>query len=75
MAAREAVAYETSKPPKTQITMDGLDFAAALDRCIERSGIKQLPAPKVIEARPVEQVSASVMKRPFPNYRNNFRRY
>jgi len=57
--------------------MDGSDFATALDRAIERSGVNKptpLPAPKVIEARPVEQVSAEELKRPFPAYRNNYTR-
>jgi hypothetical protein len=72
MAAREAVAYETSKPPKTQITMNGQTFAEALDRCIERSGVKPvpLPPPKVIEHEP--PVTPAEMKRPFTQYRRRF---
>jgi hypothetical protein len=74
--AIESLPYENPKLSATAIaTMDGQSFAEALDRCIERSGIKPLPPPKVIEAKAVEQVSAEVMKKPFSNYRNNFRRY
>src|SRR5215471_19280830 len=53
-AAIECLPFETPKLSATAVaTMDGLDFAAALDRCIERSGIKKptpLPPPKQIEA-------------------------
>jgi len=41
---------------------------------LSRSGIKPLPPPKVIEAT-VEQIPAETMKMPFPQYRNNFRRF
>jgi hypothetical protein len=73
--AIESLPYETPKLSATAIaTMDGQSFADALERCIERSGIKPLPPPKVIEAT-VEQIPAETMKKPFPQYRNNFRRY
>ena len=56
-------------------TMNGEDFTARLDRCIERSGKKPLPLPApVIEARPAE-IPAEKLKGPMPHYRNNFRRY
>src|SRR5262249_33162729 len=57
----EMLPYIAPKLSATAIaTLDGLDFAAALDRCIERSGIKKplpLPPPKVINGT-VEQISA-----------------
>src|SRR5215472_9783625 len=71
----EMLPYIAPKLSATAIaTMDGLDFAAALDRCIERSGVKPLPLPppKQIEAK-VEQVSAETMKKPFS--RLNYRRF
>jgi hypothetical protein len=70
----ELLPYYLSKRPTSHHF--NFNFAEQLEkelRCIERSGIKPLPAPKVIEAQPV-QVSASEMKRPFPTYRNNYRR-
>jgi len=71
-AAIECLPFENPKLSATAVaTMDGLDFAAALDRCIERSGIKKptpLPPPKQIEARP-EPVTAEEMKKPFQRYR------
>ena len=70
----ELLPYYLSKRPTSHHF--NLNFAEQLEkelRCIERSGITPLPAPKVIEAQPV-QVSASEMKRPFPTYRNNYRR-
>src|SRR5262249_48219123 len=71
----EMLPYIAPKLSATAIaSMDGQSFAEALDRCIERSGIKPLPPPKVIEAT-VEQIPAETMKKPFPQYRNNFRRY
>jgi hypothetical protein len=50
---------------------DGKSFAEMLDRCIERSKQQSLPAP-MIEHEPLP---ASELKRPFSNYRNNYRRY
>ena len=76
--AVEALVHEYPRVSAVAVThMDGSDFATALDRAIERSGVNKptpLPAPKVIEARPVEQVSAEELKRPFPAYRNNYTR-
>src|SRR5262249_18600845 len=76
--AVEALAHEYPRVSAVAVShMDGSDFATALERAIERSGVNKptpLPAPKVIEA-PMEQVSAEEMKRPFSNYRNNYRRY
>jgi hypothetical protein len=74
-AAIECLPFENPKVSAVAIShMDGQDFASALDRCIARSGIKPLPPPKVIEARPVEQLPAEELKGPMPHYRNNFRR-
>ena len=44
----------------------------ALERAIERSGIKPLPPPKVIEAK-AEQISASELKKPLA--RLSYRRF
>ena len=77
-AAIEAAPY---RHPKLAVTAHArFDFAAQLDKeiekCIARSRQPTpLSAPKVIEARPIEQVSAAEMKKPFSRYRNNFRRY
>ena len=69
-AAIESLPYETPKLSATAIaTMDGQTFAEALDRCIERSkGSPRLNGP-------VEDLSAEELKKPFPNYRNNYRRF
>ena len=72
----EMLPYIAPKLSATAIaSLNGEDFASALDRCIARSGIKPtpLPPPKVIEHEP--PVSAEEMKRPFSNYRNNYRRF
>ena len=74
--AVEALAHEYPRVSAVAVShMSGNDFASALERAIERSGVKPtpLPPPKVIAT--VEQVSAETMKKPFSNYRNNFRRY
>jgi hypothetical protein len=71
----ELLPYYLSKRPTSHHV--NFNFAEQLEkelRCIERSGIKPLPPPKVIEAR-VEQIPAETMKKPFPQYRNNFRRF
>ena len=69
--AIESLPYETPKLSATAIaTMNGEDFASALDRCIERS--KQ-PVPLLNS--PTEQLPAQELKGPFSNYRNNYRRY
>ena len=75
--AVEALQHEYPRVSAVAVTnMTGQQsFAEALERAIERSGIKTLPAPKVIEAQPVEQVGAEEMKKPFAQYRRNFRRY
>jgi hypothetical protein len=66
-AAIECLQFENPKVSAIAVTtMNGQDFASALDRCIERS--KKL-MPPMIEARPVEQVTAEEMKRPFSRYR------
>ena len=74
--AVEALAHEYPRVSAVAVTsMSGQSFAEALERAIERSGTKPLPAPKQIEAQSVEQISASELKRPFSNYRNHYRRY
>jgi hypothetical protein len=75
--AVEALQHEYPRVSAVAVTnMTGQQsFAEALERAIERSGIKPqpLPPPKVIEHEP--PVTAADMKRPFSRYRNNFRRY
>jgi hypothetical protein len=69
-AAIEAAPYRHPKLSVSAVaTMNGKSFAEALERAIERS--KQ-PTPKMIEHEPLP---ASELKRPFSNYRNNYRRY
>jgi hypothetical protein len=70
--AIEALPYETPKLSATAIaTMDGQSFAEALERAIARS-----KSPHVINALPAPpELPAEELKRPFPNYRNNYRRY
>jgi len=70
-ATVESLPYETPKLSATAIaTMDGKSFAEALDRCIERSkqpvSLLKGPAPP--------ELPAEELKRPFSNYRNNYRR-
>jgi hypothetical protein len=69
-AAIECLQFEVPKVSAVAVThMNGQDFASALERAIERSGInpKPLPPPKVIEHEP--PVSAEEMKRPFTRLR------
>ena len=72
--AVEALAHEYPRVSAVAVTsMSGQSFAEALERAIIRS--KQpvpLPAPKTIEHEPLP---AEVLKKPFSNYRNNYRRY
>ncbi|MFY9839153.1 MAG: hypothetical protein WAK55_22285 [Xanthobacteraceae bacterium] len=64
-AAIESLPYETPKLSATAIaTMDGLTFAEALERCIERS-----KAPPPLLNGPVEPLPASEMKAPMARYR------
>jgi hypothetical protein len=68
--AIEALPYETPKlSAVAHGHFEGNDFASALDRAIERSGInaKPLPPPKVIDHEP--PVSPEEMKRPFTRLR------
>jgi hypothetical protein len=51
---------------------DGKSFAEMLERAIERSKQPSLLAPNTIEHEPLP---AEELKRPFSNYRNNYRRY
>jgi hypothetical protein len=70
--AVEALAHEYPRVSAVAVShMDGQDFATALERAIERS---KKPTPTMIEAQPVEQISAEKLKGPFPVYRNNYRR-
>src|SRR5215471_11975138 len=66
--AVEALAHEYPRVSAVAVaSMNGQDFATALERAIERSGVNKptpLPAPKVIEARPVEQIPAEKLKGP-----------
>ena len=69
--AIEALPYEMPKLSATAIaTMDGQTFAEALERCIERS-----KGPPMLNGGPVVELPAEELKRPFSNYRNNYRRY
>ena len=66
----EMLPYIAPKLSATAIaTMDGKTFAEALDRAIERS-----KSPPRLNG-PVEQLPAETMKKPFSNYRNNWRRF
>ena len=70
-AAIESLPYETPKLSATAIaTMDGKTFAEALDRCIERS----TKGPPLLNG-PSPELPAEELKRPFPTYRNNYRRF
>src|SRR5262245_38172033 len=75
-AAIEAAPYKHPKLAVSGIaTINREDFASALDRCIEPSGINKpvpLPPPKVINGT-VEQISAETMKKPFS--RLSYRRF
>ena len=63
--AIESLPYETPKLSATAITtMNGQDFASALERAIERS--KQPPP---LLNGPVEPLPASELKKPFSNLR------
>ena len=67
-AAIEALPFEVPKLSAAAITtMDEKSFAAQLERCIERS-----KSPPPLLNGPVEQIDASVMKKPFPR---NYRRF
>jgi hypothetical protein len=70
-AAIECLPFENPKLSATAIaTMDGKSFAEALERAIERS--KQ-PVPLLNGPSP--ELPADTLKRPFSNYRNNYRRF
>ena len=65
----ELLPYYLSKRPTSHNV--NFNFAEQLEkelRCIERSGIKPLPAPQVIEHEPAQH-SPSEMKGPFQRYR------
>ena len=70
--AIEALPFETPKLSATAITsMNGNSFAEALERAIARSNS---PVPLLNGPAPPE-LPAETLKRPFSNYRNNYRRY
>jgi hypothetical protein len=70
--AVEALAHEYPRVSAVAVaSMSGQSFAEALERAIERS---TKPPPKVIEHEPPE-LPAKDLKGPFPNYRNNYRRF
>jgi hypothetical protein len=70
-AAIECLPFENPKLSATAIaTMDGQSFAEALDRCIARSH-----GPLILNGPSPPELPAEELKKPFPNYRNNFRRY
>jgi hypothetical protein len=70
-AAIESLPYENPKLSATAIaTMDGQSFAEALDRCIARS-----QGPLLLNGPAPPELPAEELKKPFPNYRNNFRRF
>ena len=68
-AAIELLPYENPKLSATAIaTMDGQSFAEALERAISRS-----QGPLLLNSPP--ELPAEELKKPFSNYRNNYRRY
>ena len=69
--AIEALPYENPRVSAVAVShMNSEDFATALDRCIERSR-----SPNVVNALPAPpELPAEELKRPFPTYRNNYRR-
>src|SRR6516165_2735407 len=70
-AAIEAAPYKHPKLSAAAIGhFDGQTFAEALDRAISRS---QQPVPLLNGPSP--ELPAEELKGPFPNYRNNYRRY
>jgi len=70
-AAIEAAPYKHPKLSAAAIGhFEGKSFAEALEKAIERS--KQ-PVPML--NGPVEPLPAEELKGPFPNYRNNLRRF
>ena len=71
-AAIEALPYENPKlSAVAHGHFEGKDFATQLERAIERSGKGPVP----LLNSPTEHLPASELRKPFSNYRNNFRRY
>jgi hypothetical protein len=71
-AAIEAAPYKHPKLSAAAIGhFEGKTFADALEKAIERS--KQ-PVPLLTGPAPPE-LPAEELKKPFPNYRNNYRRF
>jgi len=69
--AIESLPYETPKLSATAIaTMDGKSFAEALERAIIRS-----QSPPMLNGPAPPELPAEELKKPFSNYRNNYRRY
>jgi len=72
--AIESLPYETPKLSATAITtMDGKSFADALERAIIRSQSPHVVNAPALPAPP--ELPAEELKKPFPNYRNNYRRF
>jgi hypothetical protein len=70
-AAIECLQFEVPKVSAVAIShMDGNDFASALDRAISRS-----KGPLLLNGPPPPELPAEELKGPFPNYRNNLRRF
>ena len=70
-AAIECLPFETPKLSATAITtMNGNSFAEALERAIIRS-----QSPPMLNGPALPELPAEELKRPFSNYRNNYRRY
>ena len=70
-ATTECLPFETAKLSATAVaTMDGKSIAEALEKAIERS---QQPVPLL--NGPTPELPAEELRKPFSNYRNNYRRY
>ena len=63
--------------PKLSATAHvNLDFAGELEKALERAKVRSAQANLALLLNgPVEPLPASELKRPFSNYRNNYRRY
>ena len=68
--AVEALAHEYPRVSAVAVTsMSGQSFAEALERAITRS-----KSPPMLNG-PAPELPAEELKRPFSNYRNNYRRF
>jgi hypothetical protein len=62
--------------PKLSATAHvNFDFARELEKALERAWGRSAEANLPRLNGPVEQLPAEELKRPFPNYRNNLRRF